>query len=202
VSSRRSLSDTFGGTIEIIMGRASGLARIDLSVDGFWISFYGLLLAGLVDASAYSITHASGVTVEPASSMSRLGFIGISLLIDLLSYVVSMTALFLMAQRLGLERGFLATATIHNWAAAIVSVAFLPLYLMLLTARENAYPEGPGTFWIMFYILLVSLLVVVGIRLIRIGLQTSFGKALGLFAVSATVSLTMESWLSRLFHLS
>lgn len=194
------LTGTFVGVTEIMLGRASGMRRIDLSSGGFWLSFYGLVLAGLVDTSVQSMIYSSSVVTQATGGQSRLYFVAAGVAIDLVSYGLSMLALYFLVQRLNLQKGFADCVIVHNWAAPVVSLALMPVLFVMLMARENAFPDPPGTGWALVYVSMLSLLIVAGIRLLRISLQTDFARALGLFAASAAVSLILDSWLETVLR--
>ncbi|EFL89857.1 hypothetical protein [Ahrensia sp. R2A130] len=182
------------GAIEIMLAKPSGLSRMDLSAAGFAISFAALLIAGLIDASAYSIRYGSidaqlaaeGLPVE----WSALGYILSSLIIGLASYGVSVLIIMLIANE-DERRRVPTMVTVNNWAAPVVSLVVLPLIL-----AEAVLPSLQVAINLTFIGLLICILVA-GWQIMTISMEAAPGRGAWLFAVSLVTSVIVNATLER-----
>ncbi|MEE9314498.1 MAG: hypothetical protein V3V02_07595 [Rhizobiaceae bacterium] len=181
--------ETLGGVVDVMVGRASGLSRIDLTNGGFWISFLGLALAGLVDASAYSITYAAHQFI---SQPTKLWFVFASLLIALIGYGASILALYLLCRAPNEQANFIAAIITNNWASAVVSVITFPLVILstLIGSSEQ--------FWGMVSVVLLGVMIAAGTNILRFSLQIPIGRALIYFAVTTMISIICVQGLTQL----
>ncbi len=196
-----SLIENLAGVIDVMLGRSSGISRIDLSTEGIGWSFAGLAIAGLVDTSTLSILH-NGQTIQASQQISKFYFVFGHLVIALIGYAASLIALYLLCRTPQEQHNFPAAIAVHNWAAPIVSIAFLPLIFLAFSFRSV---DGSGTdnsllnlisiFWI-------GVLIFVGLRLIRISLGLTMSKAVLFFAVTAAVSVITTEGLDSLLGLT
>ena len=163
-----------------MLGRESGLGKIDFSSSGFWLSFYGLAFAGLIDASAYSLKFETTPFVhQPTKAWFVLG----SLIIVLIGYGASFLTLYLLCRNPEEQQNFSRTITTNNWASAIASVLTLPLVLLsTMTISTNEV-------WGIIPILLLGVMIFIGTNLLRLSLQISRVRAFAYFAATTIVSL-------------
>lgn len=195
------LISNLSGAFDVILGRERGLEKFDLSADGFWLSFVGLGMAGAVDAVSLIASYSLRKSDDAALAYSAVGFASVSLFVALLAYLASMVALYFLCRTQQIQQRFAITFVAHNWAAPLVSLAFLAPFLVLLGISDAAGPgQTPAIVSSLFVGLLVVLLLI-GIRIIRISLKVSVLAAVLLFAGSAAVSWLLESWLMGLFGL-
>lgn len=195
------LVENFAGALDLILGREQGFSRMDLSQDGFWSSFAGLGLTALLDASALSVIYNTHIATGQDMTWSKPGFILASLLIALVAYGASMVAVYLCCRTPDQQQHFPRTVIAHNWASPIVSLLFMPLLLASFYARQAAHPEPAGGLWPLATILSLGVLVLVGVRLLRIGLKLSSGQAALIFLVTASVSIVISEGFEGLLGL-
>lgn len=194
------LAENLRGAGDIMLGRESGLARMDLSSDGVVWSFVGLALAGLIDVSALSMLHNIQHSANP-EALGKALFIAGHLVVALIGYGASMVALYLLCRDEAEKQLFATALTVHNWAAPLVSLFFSPLFLIVAYFNQSTTPENPNMLLNMVSIIWLGVLVFVAFRLIRISLNTSAGRAAALFAATTIVSLITVEGLEILFGL-
>lgn len=198
-SGKSVLMENLIGAIDVMLGRESGLKRMDCSNAGFLVSFAGLLLAGLIDASALSLIHGPRFALQDAPE-GKLYFILGSLLVSLIAYGASLLTLYLVCRPPAEQVRIPTVVILHNWASPTISLAFLPL--LLITGYGNNPVAGePDTVANMLSVFWLGLLIFVGLRLMRIGLNVPFARAAALFALTTVVSLVCSQGLERLFGL-
>ena len=199
--SRLGLMENLAGVIDIMLGRPSGRARLDLSARGIGWSFGGLALAGLVDMSALSILY----NVQAPQISSQIGksfFIFGHIFIALIGYAASILALYLLCRTPAEQRNFPAAIAAHNWAAPIVSLAFLPLIIIATSLGGPVSPDGGNDLLTLVSVFWIGVLIFVGVRLIGLSLEVSLKKAVMRFVITPAVSLVTTEGLENLIGLT
>ena len=196
------LMDNLKGALDVMLGRESGMKRIDLSGDGFWWSFAGLGLTALIDASALSMSYGTRGIAELANAPGKPYFVFGNLTIAMIGYAASMVALYLLCQTPSEQKRFSSAVILHNWASPIVSVAFFPLIFIFAGASAGVDAAGSGMLMTMLFVFSIGVLVAIGTRLIKISLDLPFSKAILFFAVTTAVSLLSTEGLQILAGLS
>ncbi len=194
------LDENFAGTIDIMLGRSTGLKRIDLSKGGFFWSFSALLITGFVDMASLSLLF-NGFSEQQQLAVSKFYFVFGKLLVAMMGYLASLTLLFLLCRTPSEKRNFPTCVIVHNWASTVVSVAFLPLiFLSVIVGPET--PENSNGMLTLISLLWLGLLVLAGLRIIRISLDIPWSKTGWYFASTALVSLVLAEGLEKMMGLS
>ncbi|MEL7230251.1 MAG: hypothetical protein AAGK38_10135 [Pseudomonadota bacterium] len=185
----QNLWDNIVGTWDVMLGRSRGLARVDTSSDGVWFSFAGLLVAGLVDASVLSARHGP-LFAAGSVDVSKPAFMAGSLFSAFFAYALSMAFLYLLCRQPD-ETGRYSNALIlHNWASSIVSVALLPLSLFWVSTGTQ-----DSTLGVVLMLAIIGFVGLAGVRMVRIGLDVTPGRALALFLLTMLLSLVVDYYL-------
>ena len=195
------LSENLAGAFGIIRGRAGGLGRIDLSQSGIIWSFSGLVLAGLVDLSALSVRY-NQLSAMGLLEVDRFHYLAGNLIVSLIAYAASLVALYLLCRAPHERNRFAFAVAVHNWAAPIVSLAFLPLYFLGM-AMDGQTGSGErisildliSVFWL-------GLLIVIALRILRISLDIPMGRAIVLFVLTTAISIISSQGLQSLLGLT
>ena len=183
------LMDNLSGALDIMLGRASGMAKIDHSATGFWMSFWGIVLMVLIDASALSLVYNVSPTAANEAGVSKSVYMVVRLCIAVLGYGASFLALFLLC-RTGEEQNRFADAVIvNNWAAPILSLGFLPLIWMSTLATSAAGEGSPPSGFVLLILTSWVIVTIAGVRILRTTLQVDLLKAVLFFAVTSGVSI-------------
>jgi hypothetical protein len=177
------------GTWRLMTGRAEGMRALDLSVDGFWNSFFAIvvslpaLIVGWVsfanelgggDAFAYRF-----------SILVRLAFI------DLASWIGPIVLFALVAGPAGLKSSFVSYVVASNWSSVIFIWFLLPPSLM-----ELFWPGGADlAAALSLGFLVVTLVFAWRLTNTVIGMGAAVASAVfgGMFIASLTILLTLQS---------
>ncbi|WP_157017493.1 transporter [Mesorhizobium xinjiangense] len=115
------------GVWRMMMGRNEGLSLLDISADGFWTSFFAIVLAlpALLLRWITLGNDLSGPDEGTFSLMLRLG------LIDLCVWVLPLIALMLIGPRAGFGDRIVHCVVSINWSSAILVWIALPPIIVL-----------------------------------------------------------------------
>ncbi len=199
--SKSNLTENLAGVIDVMLGRASGMSRIDLSSRGIGWSFAGLAIAGLIDIAAISILY-NAQTISASREIGKLYFVFGHLVIALIGYAASLIALYLLCRTPQEQQRFPAAIAVHNWAAPIISVAFLPLIILAVSFGGAANSGADNSLLNLISVFWIGVLIFVGLRLMRISLDLTMSKAVFFFVVTAAVSVITTEGLDSLFGLT
>ena len=113
------------GAWRMMLGRSDGIGLLDLSADGFWNSFFAMIVAlpPLFAMWTSFAVEASPVTAEFGHRMSLLLRMA---LIDFAAWVAPLVLLALVAARVGVRDRFVHYVVSTNWASGIVAWLILP----------------------------------------------------------------------------
>lgn len=117
------------GAWRLMTGRRDGLELLDLSADGFWNSFFAIVVAvpalglGWV---ALANELGGGAFGSRLSIFLRLAFV------DFLAWVIPIVVLALAARPLGIVQRFVPYVVASNWGSALLVWLLAPLSLIEL----------------------------------------------------------------------
>jgi hypothetical protein len=163
----------------------SGMTNFNLTVEGFWRSFFAAVLV----APAYAILIAMQLSAE--TDELNLALV---LLTEGIGYVLAWSAFPLIAivltRLLGLDRNYVALIVAVNWSAVLQTGAFLAVLLLGLIA-----PEGLGT---LIVTLTTLAILIYQWFVIRTALDTTGGIALMLLLVDLVVTTMINAGADRM----
>ncbi|MDY8111100.1 hypothetical protein U0C82_18420 [Fulvimarina sp. 2208YS6-2-32] len=128
----------FSGAFALMAGRRAGLDRLDLSADGFYRSFFAILVAAPALVLSW-IEYEIDRPVDPVREIGGAQAFGAHLLADLLSWLLPVFCLILVARQIGWGRKVSPLVVATNWGAALISWAFAPYLALVL-----AFGRGPN----------------------------------------------------------
>ena len=178
------------GAWRMMMGKADGLRLLDLSADGFWNSFFAMVIAlpalivGWVGVTN-ELSALSGAFGSKLSILVRLA------VIDLATWVVPLVALAAVASRVGIGDRFVALVVASNWASALFVWIMLPASLMGLI-----WPAASDTNSVVsLFLFVLSMVLSWRMTNVAIGRGPALASAvfIGMFLVSLAILLIMQS---------
>jgi hypothetical protein len=160
----------------------SGMTFFNLTVEGFWRSFFAAVLV----APAYAVLVGMRVPVAELN-------IALVFLIESIGYVLAWCAFPLVAlaltRLLGLDRNYVALIVAHNWSAVLQMAAFLAVVLLGVIV-----PAALGT--LLVTVTTIAILVYQWF-VIRTALQTSGAIALMLLLVDLVITSIISAGADR-----
>jgi hypothetical protein len=125
------VQNSLWGAWRLMTGRADGLRLLDLSVDGFWNSFFALVVA-LPPLLVSWTSFANQISPGPELFAERLGLMPRLAIIDFCTWVVPFVGLAAIAKYAGLSGRFVHYVVAINWANAIIAWMMVPPALISL----------------------------------------------------------------------
>ncbi|WP_395448354.1 transporter [Aminobacter sp. UC22_36] len=132
------IEQNLAGAWRLMLGKADGLRLLDLSADGFWNSFFAIVIA--IPALIVGWVGVSNeVALQTATFAGRFGIVVRLATVDIGAWVLPLIALALVAPRAGIGDRFVHYVVASNWTSAIIAWLMLPAALsrMLFPAAEN-----------------------------------------------------------------
>lgn len=125
------------GAWRMMTGRRDGIRLLDLSVDGFWNSFFAIVVA--IPALLAGWVPVAADFVEPGASLApRLAAVVRLALVDIGAWVLPIAALAAVAGLAGIRDRFVHYVVASNWGGALFAWFMLPAALLRLAAPGAA----------------------------------------------------------------
>ncbi|RWM27249.1 transporter [Mesorhizobium sp.] len=182
---------SLAGAWRLMFGKADGLRMLDLSADGFWNSFFGIVVA--LPALIVGWVGIANEIGDPNAFAGRLGMLLKLATVDIGSWVLPLVALALVAPRAGIGGRFVHYVVASNWASAIIAWLMLPSALLRLFLPSTNEVSG------LVSLLLFALSMVLTWRMTNatIGKGAAVGTAVfaGMFVASLLVLFGLQALL-------
>lgn len=124
------------GAWRLMMGRSDGLRLLDTSLEGFWDSFFAIIVAA--PALAIGWIASANDFQYPELAASRVSVVLRLAVIDLSVWLLPLVALALVAGRVGIADRFVHYVVSGNWASALLVWMMLPPSILRLVAPQTA----------------------------------------------------------------
>ena len=121
------------GAWRMMMGKPDGLRLLDISADGFWNSFFAIIIA-LPALAASWIAVANDVSQASDIAGGRLFILLRLAMVDLGAWVLPLGALALAARPAGIGDRVVHYVVATNWGSALIVWLMLPSALLRLFA--------------------------------------------------------------------
>lgn len=123
------------GAWHLMMGKADGVRLLDLSADGFWNSFFALVVAApALIVGWVSIANEIG---DPYAFSGRLGVLIRVALVDVGAWTLPLVALAVVSRYAGIATRFVPYVVASNWASALIAWISLPSTLIRLVQPSS-----------------------------------------------------------------
>jgi hypothetical protein len=122
------------GAWRLMMGRPEGIKLLDISAEGFWDSFFAVVIAA--PALALGWIASSNEMMLLNMDGSRLSILGRLAFIDLAVWTLPLVALGLVARQAGIGDRFVHYVVSSNWASALLIWMMVPPSILRLMAPD------------------------------------------------------------------
>lgn len=183
----------FAGTWRMMTGHPDGIGRLDLSADGFWNSFFAIVVA-LPALFVGWVSVANRVGGEAFAG--RLSAMLKMAAVDMLAWIVPLVVLAAFARPLGIAHRLVPYVVSSNWASALFVWMMVPA-----AALELFFPgaqDAAGLLSLVTFVVTMVLSWRLTNAAIGMGAATASWVFGGMFALSLVVLLAAQ----ELFGLS
>lgn len=183
------------GAWRLMLGKADGVRLLDLSADGFWNSFYAMVVA--IPALVVGWVGVANEIGDPDAFAQRLALLLRLAVVDFGTWVVPLVGLALVAPRLALGGRFVAYVVASNWASAIIAWLMLPAALIRLFLPVSSPMAG----FVSLLCFLLSIVLTWRMTNAVIGKGPAVGTAVftGMFVGSLVVLFALQALLGISF---
>ncbi|ESY46495.1 transporter [Mesorhizobium sp. RSR380A] len=176
-------SSSLNGAWRLMLGKADGLRLLDLSADGFWNSFFAIVVAA--PAMIVGWVGTANEIGDPNAFAGRLGMLIRLATVDIGSWLLPLVVLALVASRAGIGDRFVHYVVASNWASAITAWMLLPSALIrLFLPSDNPVAE-------LVWLVLVVLSLVLTWRMTNAAIGKGAAVGSAVFAGMLVVSLAV-----------
>ncbi|KXF78812.1 hypothetical protein ATN84_03335 [Paramesorhizobium deserti] len=179
------------GSWRMMRGRPDGLIHLDISAEGFWQSFYAMVVA-IPPLFAGWVAYAADLARGDDEAALRLSIVIRTAMVDMISWVLPIVAIGLLARRIGISRRFAPYVIASNWGTALIAWLFVPATLLRL------FFPAPQEIMALVSIILFGLSIVFSYRLTQVALQRPHTFALPFYVVLFIGSIFITLMLQHL----
>lgn len=182
---------SLNGAWRLMLGKADGLRQFDLSADGFWNSFFAIVVAA--PALIVGWVGLANEIGDPNAFAGRFSMLIRLATVDIAVWVLPLVGLALVAPRAGIGGRFVHYVVASNWASAIIAWMMLPAALIRL------FLPSTNEFAVLASLLLFALSMILTWRMtnVAIGRGAAVGSAVfaGMFVASLVVLFVLQALL-------
>ncbi len=170
------------GAWRLMMGRPDGLKLLDLSADGFWNSFYAIVLA-LPAMFVGWVGVANGFGDQAAELGGRGSLLLRLAFIDMAAWIAPLIVVGLLAKPIGIADRFVPFVVASNWGSAITSWMLAPVSIL-----DVFFPSAVQISDSLSLVLFIAVLILIW-RLTNASIGRGPGVASAVFALVLVVSI-------------
>ncbi|MEX0407614.1 transporter [Aquibium sp. LZ166] len=173
---------SLSGAWRMMNGRTEGLRMLDLSADGFWTSFFAIVIA-LPALFLGWVSVANDIVAFDPEGAGRLSLILRLALVDLAAWLLPLVGLALIARHVGIGDRYVHYVVASNWATAIIVWIMLPPALLHLFLPDEV--DGVSLLSLLLFLATMFL----SWRLTNVAIGKGPAVATGVFAAMVAASL-------------
>lgn len=177
------------GAWRMMTGKPDGLRMLDLSADGFWNSFFAIVVA-LPALMVGWVGVANELGAEPEIFGGKLSILLRVALVDAGAWVLPLLALAAVAPRAGIGDRFVTYVVASNWASALIVWLMLPAALLrLLVPSLQGFAET-----LSLALFAVSMVLTWRLTNVAIGKGPAVATAvfIGMFVISLIILFVLQ----------
>jgi hypothetical protein len=180
------------GAWRLMTGKADGMQLLDLSADGFWNSFFAIVIAVPALLPGWS-GYANEIRPGPELMGARFALLPALAIIDIGTWVLPLVALALVARRIGIADRFVPYVVATNWGSALLVWLMVPAAILRLVAPQAADLATLISLLLFF----ASMALTWRLTTAAIGRGAAIGTAVfaGMFVASLLVLFSLQSLL-------
>lgn len=170
------------GVWRMMLGKPDGLKLLDLSADGFWNSFFAMVVA-LPPLVVGWVGYANDLAALGGDVGGRLSIVTRLALVDFTTWVAPLLVLALVVRQAGIADRFLHLVVSGNWATALIAWIMLPPSLI------NLVLPGSGSVGGLLSLVFFVAAMILSWRVTNVAIGKGAAIATAIFAGMFVVSL-------------
>jgi len=136
--SARETANALYGAYRLAARDPGGMAFFDISIGGFWRSFFAAVLIAPLFAVLLSVRYRLGLADAPLER-----FIAIEAITYVIAWVAFPLAMVTVSRLIKREKNYLGFIVAYNWASVLQNGVYLPLAILTVT---GGVPADAGNF--------------------------------------------------------
>lgn len=186
----QAVQDSLLGAWRLMTGKPDGMRLLDLSADGFWNSFYAIVLA-LPALAVNWVPVANDTLGGDASVGAKLGYVLRLAMVDIGAWVLPLVVLALVSSRIGMRDRFVHYVVATNWATVPIVWIMLPPSLLAVFVPE----AGDLVTIVALVLFVVTMVLTWRVTTLAIGKGAAMGSGVfaGMFVGSIVVMLLLQA---------
>lgn len=173
----------FVGSWRLMFGNSDGLKLLDLSADGFWNSFFAMIVSAPPLFLGW-LAYANDLA-QTEAAVSRTGLLPRLAVVDGSMWIVPIILLAFAVKPLGISDRFSAYVVASNWGTAVITWLTVPLPILRL------FLPGANDAFVLLGLALHIATLVLGWRLTNAAIGRGPGVATGVFVAMYAVSFLL-----------
>lgn len=147
------IQSALSATWRLMQGRADAVRSLDLSADGFWNSFFAIIVAL---PALFALWTGEAIDLAPGAGAfgERFGLVLRFAVIEAFAWVLPIVAVAWVLHRMGLRDRVAAFVIANNWGTALIIWAILPAILL-----HSLAPSLAGVAVLILLLLFIASLV-------------------------------------------
>ncbi len=186
------LPASLSGAWDVMNGRAEGLRKLDLTIEGFWRSFGAVVLILPVALVALASERAALAAVGGEAVALTGGYVVLRLIAVIVDWLAFPAILALLARPMGIAARFVPYIVARNWAAVLVAAMFAVPHLF------HATGVLPTDLLAYALLLLFGIAVWFAYVIVRTAMQVPPVLAVPIVVLEIASGLVIELFFSRL----
>lgn len=188
------IQQSLSGAARLMAGRKDGVRLLDISADGFWTSFFAIVIA-LPAMTVTWVTLANEIAFQGDGIGSRLSIVLSLAAIDMLAWILPLGLLALVARLAGMANRYVQFVVASNWGGAIYVWVMVPPALVRLFWPDVGESLTAISLGLFFFTMVLSW------RLTNAVLDKGPAFATGIFSAMFMASLLVLFTLQGVFGL-
>ena len=186
------LPASLSGAWDVMNGRAEGLRKLDLTIDGFWRSFGAIVLILPVALIAMASERLALPSVGREAVTLTGGYVMLRLIAVIVDWLAFPAILALLARPMGIAARFVPYIVARNWAAVPVAIMFAVPHLF---HALGVLPTGMLSFMLL---VLFGIAVWFAYVVVRTAMQVPPVLAIPIVVLEIASGIFIELFFSRL----
>ena len=185
--SAREAATSLYGAYRLARFDTRGMTYFEISLAGFWRSFYAAVIVAPVFAVLLVMRYAAG-----GGDVDGVRFAAVEAIAYVIAWVAFPLVMVTLARLLDREERYLGYIVAYNWASVLQNGLYLPFVMLGVAGVIPAETAGPLS------LITLSLILVYGWFIAKVALDLGAGSAVALVALDRVLSVFIDIYASSM----